>query len=183
MRTFSPWVLLAAAFALPAPPPCSATESGRPEESFSAAFAADYTVKTDRTVAAGRALAGSPVQSDSYAFTSRRGTPGSAGKTYLRFKLAVREYADATAAATALHRLAGELQGDLFVKWPLLAFTAGSSLYRLDGSCLYSPESWRVIEERLLGFFTFPQGEPPSPRLRIACGGSVQESPPSAEKP
>ena len=32
--------------------------------------------------------------------------------------------------------LAGETAGDMFVKSPLLAFAAGSALYRLDGACL-----------------------------------------------
>ena len=56
-------------------------------------------------------------------------------------------------------------------------------LYRLDGACLFAPAEWRAVEERLLASFPASPGGPPGPRLRIACGGAVAESPLRGARP
>ena len=183
MRTSLFRFLIAAALALPADPRHAVADPAGPAEVCRAAFTEDYTVKVDQTTAPAGAAADAPVRIHSYAFTSREGTISAGGKTYRRFRLRVQEYAGDAAAANALRRLAEETAGDLFVKSPLLAFAAGPALYRLDGACLFAPAEWRAIEEVLLGSFPASEGGPPGLRLRVACGGVVEESPLRAEKP
>lgn len=177
MRTAPLRFLLAVTLALQAASRSGVAEPPDPAETFRATFTADYTVEAAAAAAPAGAAAYAPARTRSWAFTSRKGTRGPGGTTYRRFRLRVLSYDAEAAALQALRRLAEESAGDMFRKSPLLAFTAGPDLYQLDGACLFPPAEWNAVEERLLGSFPAAPAEPPGPRLRIACGGAVEESP------